>query len=204
MNFIEVIEIIGIFLIIYFTVKKFKFLVDDITYSDHKKLGKYNSEPVVLGGIFLCIVSLIYLNEYYNNLKAILFLTFILGLMSDKNLLTNPKLRFSIQIVIISLLVFFEDLRINQLRILVIDDLLSNYLFNFILTTFCLAILVNGSNFIDGLNGLLSGYFLGVILSILYIVNNFENISFLEIDILKVLFFSLLIFYLFNILEKFI
>ena len=42
-EFIEVIEIIGIFLIIYFTVKKFKFLVDDITYSDHKKLGKYNS-----------------------------------------------------------------------------------------------------------------------------------------------------------------
>ena len=111
-------------------------------------------------------------------------------------------MRFSIQIVIISLLVFFEDLRINQLRILVIDDLLSNYLFNFILTTFCLAILVNGSNFIDGLNGLLSGYFLGVILSILYIVNNFENISFLEIDILKVLFFSLLIFYLFNIFGK--
>ena len=79
---------------------------------------------------------------------------------------------------------------------------MSNYLFNFILTTFCLAILVNGSNFIDGLNGLLSGYFLGVILSILYIVNNFENISFLEIDILKVLFFSLLIFYLFNIFGK--
>ena len=62
--------------------------------------------------------------------------------------------------------------------------------------------MVNGSNFIDGLNGLLSGYFLGVILSILYIVNNFENISFLEIDILKVLFFSLLIFYLFNIFGK--
>ena len=115
---------------------------------------------------FSCIVSLIYLNEYYNNLKAILFLTFILGLMSDKTYLLTQIEVFNSNSYYISIGIF-EDLRINQLRILVIDDLLSNYL-NFILITFCLAILVNGSNFIDGLNGLLSGY-LGVILSILYI-----------------------------------
>ena len=34
----------------------------------------------------------------------------------------------------------------------------------FIFTTFCLMILINGSNFIDGLNGLLLGYSLLIIL----------------------------------------
>ena len=47
---------------------------------------------------------------------------------------------------------------------------------SFIFTSFCLMVLINGSNFIDGLNGLFLGYFL-IILAILYKLNLFNLIS---------------------------
>ena len=80
--------------------------------------------------------------------------------------------------------------------------MLENKLFNVFFTVFCLAILINGSNFLDGLNGLLSGYYLMVILSIIYIGNNYDNINLIFDNELKVLFFSLLIFFIFNIFGK--
>ena len=49
--------------------------------------------------------------------------------------------------------------------------LLSNDYFNIFFTVFCLAILLNGSNFLDGLNGLISGYYLMSISSLLILEN---------------------------------
>ena len=50
----------------------------------------------------------------------------------------------------------------------IFNNLLKNYYISTIFTVFCFAVLVNGCNFIDGLNGLLIGYVLLVFLSILY------------------------------------
>ena len=47
---------------------------------------------------------------------------------------------------------------------------------SFFFTAFCLMVLINGSNFIDGLNGLLLGYFLIIIL-ILFKLNLFSLIE---------------------------
>tara|TARA_Y200000002_G_C22407275_1_gene548274 strand:- start:3 stop:713 length:711 start_codon:yes stop_codon:yes gene_type:complete len=52
-------------------------------------------------------------------------------------------------------------------RILIVDNFLMGTYFSFIFTSFCLMVLINGSNFMDGLNGLFLGYFL-IILAILY------------------------------------
>ena len=66
---------------------------------------------------------------------------------------------------------------------------------------FCLLILINGSNFIDGVNTLLIGYFLSVILIILILINNY-NLNF-ETQNLKIIFSVLLILFVFNFFEKF-
>ena len=55
----------------------------------------------------------------------------------------------------ILLFVVVFDIRINSSRIELFDIILNNKIFAIPFTAFCLLILINGSNFIDGLNGLL-------------------------------------------------
>ena len=54
------------------------------------------------------------------------------------------------------------DLYVSDIRIDFINKLLSNNFLAILFTTFCLAILLNGVNFIDGLNCNVLFYFLGV------------------------------------------
>ena len=58
------------------------------------------------------------------------------------------------------------------------DIILKNFYFKFIFSIFCILILINGSNFIDGLNGLLIGYFLIVI----YFMYNMGILEHLNLD----------------------
>ena len=65
------------------------------------------------------------------------------------------------------------DLKILTSRIELFDILLSNEVFAYLFSSFCLLILINGSNFIDGLNGLLISYSVIVI----YTLGNLGLIS---------------------------
>ena len=56
------------------------------------------------------------------------------------------------------------ELKIVSSRVFFFDNLLQNIGFNILFTSFCLLILVNGSYFIDGLNGLSYGNFAGICL----------------------------------------
>tara|TARA_B110000037_G_C17032873_1_gene470288 strand:- start:536 stop:1195 length:660 start_codon:yes stop_codon:yes gene_type:complete len=53
------------------------------------------------------------------------------------------------------------------------DNLLSNHYFNLFFTSFCILVLINGTNFIDGLNTIVTGYYL----LILFFIFNFYNLS---------------------------
>ena len=56
-------------------------------------------------------------------------------------------------------------------------------------TLFCLIVLINGTNFIDGLNGLVLSYYLIVILTIILIFNNLslETGQFLIFNLIPIL-----------------
>ena len=118
--------------------------------------------------------------------------------MSDKNILPNPKLRLLLQIIILFVLVHFENLEINNLSSNFLNNLLTNNFFNICFTVFCLAVLINGSNFIDGLNGLLAGYCIMVILSIMFVIYNFDLITLQEHEIFNSILISLFLFFIFN------
>ena len=122
-------------------------------------------------------------------------LLFILGLATDLKLIDSPKIRFLIQATLLFFIVYISDLRISPTRIYILDLLISNVLLSYFFSTFCLLILINGSNFIDGLNGLLVGYFL--LISLIFYQLNFIN--FLEIENNNLLFFSVILFVLFLI-----
>ncbi len=191
--------ILTIFLTIFLLSKKLKLLRDDTSYSKHKMIGIENKSPVVLGGIFILIVFLIFSEEASIFLKLSTILITLLGLMSDRNILPNPRIRLILQITILISLSFYEGLEINDLRFYYFNFFLENYFFNLFFTVFCLAILINGSNFLDGLNGLVSGYYLIVLLSLILLWNLSPNIVEVEIKFINLIFFSLLIFFIFNI-----
>ena len=108
--------------------------------------------------------------EIYNFLKIICIFALFLGLSSDKNYLTNPLIRLLLQILILLVLIFYENLQIRSISIDLFDNFLEIKFLNiFYFILFCFAILLNGSNFLDGLNGLLSGYYLIVLGSLIFL-----------------------------------
>ena len=167
---------LGLFFCIYFIFKKLNLLVDNTSFSEHKKIGTSNNSPIIIGGIYIAIIISIFLPNDYLFIKIISILILTLGLLSDRNLLPNPRIRLVLQIIILLFLINFENLNINTLSNDFIDNLLKNNYFNIILTLFCFATLLNGSNFLDGLNGLLSGYYLIVIMSLFILDYNNDGI----------------------------
>jgi len=95
--------------------------------------------------------------------------------------------------------VFFYDLKINKTNIFFIDYLIDNNFFNLIFTVFCIIVLLNGSNFCDGVNCNVIGHYLIVILSIYYSELQVSN-SLLKPEIIIMIF---LIFYIFNFFRKY-
>ena len=190
------------FLSIFLLFKKFNILIDEAKYSEHKIIGKENDRPIVLGGIYLIFVTLFFFDENYLLLKLFSLSVFFIGYLSDRNYLSSPKSRLYIQIIIFVLFVYFEKLRINSINIYFIDQLLNIKYINLFFTVFCFSVLVNGTNFIDGLNGLVAGYFLLILLSLLYInqysITN-HPIIIIDLSLVKILFFSLIIFLILNL-----
>ena len=154
----------------------------------HQLFSNEKNIPLV-GGIFLVIpiLSINYNNVFY---ILIIFSIFMLGFLSDRKVIVSAKQRFLFQIILILFSVIFLDLKILTSRILFFDNLLELFYFNILFTCFCLLILINGSNFIDGLNGLLLIYMTTVLYVLIdtSLLSNTNLKLFLEIDGTYILF----------------
>ncbi len=185
-----------------FVFKKFNILNDNALSSSHKKIINIDNSPVLIGGIFLFCCMSIFVSNDFISLKIFGFLILCIGLFSDKNIIHNPQIRIVFQILILTIFVTLNKLQIEEIRVVFFDSLLQNRYFNIFFTVFCLAILLNGSNFIDGLNGLTTGYYILIFSVIFYL--HFSN-SNIEIDNLiefKILIICMFIFLAFNIFGK--
>ena len=157
-NYFIIFFLILIFLLIYFS-RKYNLFVD-YKKEKHKRFAT-NLKSYSIGGILLItfFTFTFILNEKNYLLFFFLFSIFLIGLFSDLKKLNSVNLRFFLQIIIIIFFIFFLDLRIIYTKIDLFDSILqNNVLVNIIFTTFCLLILINGGNFIDGLNGLILKY----------------------------------------------
>jgi len=199
MNINYILYLIIFFIFVYFIFKKYEILQENVNYSDHKKLGKSNRAPIIIGGLFIVTSLLIFLPINLIFFKIASISIFLVGILSDKNIISSPKLRLFFQISVIFFLVYFEKLNIVRVNIDFIDYLLNiNYL-NYFFTVFCFAVLINGSNFLDGLNGLISGYFILVLTSTFYISNYHINLNNDIKDLINLLLIITIIFYVFNL-----
>ena len=169
------------------------FLVSE-TGDRHQKFASNKIVPLT-GGVFLFLSFLYFVN--YEVLSFILFsfLIFILGIFSDLKDIKSAFVRFIIQISIVLTFVVFNDLQLFNTKIYLLDKLLSYSSFNYIFVSFCILIVINGSNFFDGLNTLNIGYYLLISLIIFYLKQN-QIISVNEIFIEYLLIVLLIIFFL--------
>ncbi len=194
----ELISVLAIFFSYYVILNKVKILNEDRSISKHKNFILSKKSPILIGGSFLLTIIIIFSNYNFFPIKFSLLLIFLLGAFSDKNFLPNPKLRLILQLIVIIYTIHILDLKISDLRIDLFNQVLQYPINNLLFTTFCLAIFVNGSNFMDGLNGLLIGYSILIFVSVLYVNYNYLDSSIVDLRFTYTLIFSLVILFIGN------
>ena len=160
-------------------IKKFNFL-PNYSGSKHQIFTNVPNIPLS-GGIYIFILISIL---FFGQIDLIIFCItiFLIGFVGDKNLIISPKIRLILQILTVITFVYFFDLTIANTRLEFLDKILENYYIKFIFASFCILVLINGSNFIDGLNSLLLGY-LAIVLYIVFNLGLLNQFEIRQIDI---------------------
>jgi UDP-N-acetylmuramyl pentapeptide phosphotransferase/UDP-N-acetylglucosamine-1-phosphate transferase len=162
---------------LYYFLNKKNFLLDQISSSKHKQLtSKDSSNKIILcGGIIVFINSLFFFNNQLYIIKIFSFFILVIGILSDMNKFESPKFRIISQFfVVLIFLLLNKNLTITDIRIDLFNNYLEIELISIIFTIFCILILINGSNFLDGLNTLVIGYYILVLTTILIISIKFD------------------------------
>lgn len=199
MNFILYLFLILIFL--YFVNRlflKYNFLVSE-TGDRHQRFASKNKIPLS-GGIFLFLSFLYMIDDNILSFILFCFIVLLLGLFSDLKYIKSAFIRFLFQILIVLSFVVFNKLFILNTNIYLLDRFLDNELVNYFFVTFCILIIINGSNFLDGLNTLNIGYYLLISL-VIYYLESHQMLTTNGIDINYVL-SVIIILYLINFLNK--
>jgi UDP-N-acetylmuramyl pentapeptide phosphotransferase/UDP-N-acetylglucosamine-1-phosphate transferase len=164
----------------------------------HKSFTSKESVPLS-GGIVIFFNLALFSNNHF--ILLFFFLIFILGIFSDLLIITKPLQKFIVQFLVVFFFLNFLDLKVLSTKIYFIDFLIKNNLFAILFTSFCLLILINGTNFIDGINTLVCGYYILIILTILYVCSQ-NKLLIYNFDSFYYLFLSLLVIYFFNFSSK--
>lgn len=186
---------LGCSLLIIVFCNKFSFLTDKKNKLHKTNITNTENRNFLLGGVFLIFFFILNYNLFELSLLISFILIFLLGLSSDTQILENPKYRFILQIIIVLIYISFSDLKITDVRIEYFNNLLENRFINICFVLFCLMIVINGFNFIDGINNLALFYFLLILISITFFLNS----SFLIFDkdlFLKLIFIVIVILFL--------
>jgi len=114
--------------------------------------------------------------------------------------LHSPFLRIIFQTIVIVVYLFLLDNFVSSIRVDFFDNLLNIFFIKLFFTSFCILVLINGTNFIDGVNTLVVGYFILVASNVLYLteVNSFN----LDILLVSTCLTCLVTIYIFNFFGK--
>ena len=191
------------FLIIYFAFslilvgicKKYNLLVDNKT-EKHKKYSS-NLKSYSIGGTLLISFFSYYFIFISKNYTFWLFLIsiFSIGLFSDLRKIHSVSYRFFSQIILTAFFIYIMKTQIISTKVIFFDQLLENNFVNILFVTFCITILINGVNFIDGLNGLAIKYHLIIYLVIMLFFSEFV----FETQLIKYIVIVLFILLIFNL-----
>ncbi len=195
MEFIYLLFIIPLFFLLRKICYAKNFLLDDKSLPHKSKFSK--KKTPLLGGV-LILISFLFIFEI--NIYYLLILysgLFFLGLSADLNYLKSPFTRFFFQFLILFFFLVYFQFQLSSTKIVFLDSLINYRILNILFCIFCLMVLINGSNFIDGINTFLLTNYLIVFLILLLLPTS------LIIDhlIVKKVIFVLFIIYILNAFE---
>ena len=194
-NFYIIFITFSLSFLIGYVLREKNILIDQVTYSKHKKLkNNFSKSPPLCGGIIIFLCSIL----FFKNSSLLIFFSLLIlftGLLSDTNRVPSPRTRIVFQLIISFGFVILTDLTIKDLRIEIFNYYLSFNSISILFTIFCILILINGSNFLDGLNTLVIGYYSLVCIFLILLSDNFylsinQNINLLLIFLLVLFIFN--------------
>lgn len=201
MNYIEI--LVSLF-IIFFIINKFliskKLFIDPKKNFRHKSFLSSSDNIPFSGGILILISSLIFFPYEGSLFNYLLILIFAIGLFSDLEIIKSPFKRIVFQTVVIATYIHVSQNLVPDTRIIFLDNLFEIYYVKFLFTLFCILVLINGSNFIDGVNTLVASYYIMIIACVIYLKYNYYFDY--EIVIEKTIFLTLIVFLTFNFFGK--
>ena len=170
-------------------------LLPSLSGERHQLFVEQNNIP--LSGGIIIIITFLFIEKF--NINLFFIFIFLIGFFSDLKIIKSPRIRFFLQILCIFLFVIIYDFHISNIRIFLFDFLLRYKFFSSFFVIFCLLVITNGTNFIDGLNGLVLGYFILLLITI-YNLQLYENLNITQFEILYFMacLFFLLLFNFFN------
>jgi UDP-N-acetylmuramyl pentapeptide phosphotransferase/UDP-N-acetylglucosamine-1-phosphate transferase len=203
LNFFIIFSLIS-FLIAFFTSRYSNFFLNgSLLDKDFAKPQAFHQEATArIGGviifsllnlfiIFYFLKFQIFLKEYF----VITLFLFFLGFLDDLRIKINPNIRLFLMLVILLVCISFFEIKITSSGLEFLDFWLENNIFQTCFVLLCFLFIINGSNLIDGFNGLLAVHFL-IINSIFLIINSTNQNQFISIILFSqiIIVFSFLLF----------
>ena len=153
------------------------------------KTSTYRLGGLIIFSLLILVFSYLYFYKNIFFLEYISFCTlfFILGFIDDLKIDIKPKFRLFIMILFLVFLIIYNKFSIERISLEYLDHLIKIDIFSLFFVSLCFLFIINGSNLIDGFNGLLSIHSL-FILCILFYVNLVNK----NYDLAYVLFYTIL------------
>ena len=172
----------------YLIINKNFFLREIYLDKDFLKPQSFHQIPTSrIGGVVILMFSIFVLLLFIENknfsssiiLLGTLF--FSIGFFDDLKFKVKPEIRLLFMFLVSFIIIYLLDIKISTIQIKFLDDLINyNKVSQTLFICLCLLFIVNGSNFIDGFNGLLIIQYL-IILSVLYLlIYKLDNLSYLK------------------------
>ena len=133
--------------------------------------------PLVIAFAYLFFIKNIYVFEFLSFCS----LFFILGLIDDLKINLRPKFRLIIMTLFLIILVLKNQTYIDKVGIKFLNNFLEIDILSLIFSCLCFLFIINGSNLVDGFNGLLSIHSLIITIILFYInlVNDNTNLVYI-------------------------
>ena len=153
-----------------------------------------NSTYRLGGSIIFSLLILVFLYLYFSrnifSSEYVSFCTlfFLLGLVDDLKINIPPKFRLFIMGALLIILVISNEIYIKKTGLEFLDNLVAIDIFSLMFICLCFLFIINGSNLIDGFNGLL-----GIHSLIIFIVLFFINFIGENINLMYILFYACLL-----------
>lgn len=136
----------------------------------HQKYTTSKHIPLVGGTITLLFIF--FFTDFNFLIKFFSFNMFVIGILSDLKLLEAPKKKLLLQFLFIILFLYGLDIHLVSTQFQLLDFLLGNVFFSFLFTAFCILTVINGTNFIDGNNNNVLGYYLSISCVLFFLSKN--------------------------------